>query len=434
MVFLDTKSADFESGFAKLLRRAETDTDAVEPVVKEILAQVRAKGEAAVLEQVRRFDGWNAGSFSELCFSEQDLKKAYDATPSDVQRSLHVAHERITRFHQKQVQNSWLSFESGGEILGQKISAVARAGLYIPGGKASYPSSVLMNAIPAVVAGVNEIAMCVPTPRGEVNQLVLAAAWLCGVREVYRIGGASAIGAMAYGTEHIKKCDVITGPGNIFVATAKKMVFGTVNIDMVAGPSEIGILADESANATYIAIDMLAQAEHDQMASSILITPSSALAKEVAQLVAKHVQTLPRREIAAASVENRGAIIVTRDKNEALDLMNRIAPEHLEILFAEPFSYLAGVKNAGAIFLGELSPEAIGDYIAGPNHTLPTGSSAKFFSPLSVDNFMKKTSIISMNAKTFASVAPHAAALASGEGLQAHKQSLDVRLEDLNRS
>jgi len=321
-----------------------------------------------------------------------------------------------------------LDFEKNGTILGQKVTPVDRAGLYIPGGKAVYPSSLLMNAIPAVVAGVEEIIVCTPTPNGEINSLLLSAMHICNITKAFRVGGASAIGAMAYGTQTIPKVDVITGPGNIFVATAKKLVYGDVNIDMIAGPSEIGVIADSSADASHIAIDLLSQAEHDQMASSILITTSQKLADEVLEYIEKFLKELPREEIARASIENRGAIIIVNSLSEAVELMNEIAPEHLEIVTKEPMELLAYIKHAGAIFLGRYTPEAVGDYMAGPNHTLPTGGTAKFYSPLSVEHFLKKSSIISMSRKGLEEIGRECAVIADIEGLHAHKKSVTMRL------
>ncbi|MCK9162568.1 MAG: histidinol dehydrogenase, partial [Arcobacteraceae bacterium] len=312
---------------------------------------------------------------------------------------------------------------------GQKVTPVDSAGLYIPGGKAAYPSSLLMNAIPALVAGVKEIVVCTPTPNNEPNELLLAACHLCKVSKVYKVGGASAIAAMAYGTQSIKKVDVITGPGNIFVATAKKLVFGEVNIDMIAGPSEIGILADESAKPNYLAIDLLSQAEHDEMASSIMITTSKDIADKTANEIKEYLKILSRTDIATKSINERGAIIVTESMNEAIELMNEIAPEHLEVMTKNPFELLPFIKHAGAIFLGENTPEPIGDYLAGPNHTLPTGSTAKFYSPLNVEHFMKKSSIISFSKQAIQDVGHECALLAKTEGLTAHEESVRVRLK-----
>jgi histidinol dehydrogenase len=306
---------------------------------------------------------------------------------------------------------------------------VDRAGLYIPGGKAAYPSSLLMNAIPAIVAGVQEIVVCTPTPDNEINELTLAACHLCGIKTVMKVGGASAIAAMAYGTESLKKVDVITGPGNIFVATAKKLVFGEVNIDMIAGPSEIGILADSSAKPKYLAIDLLSQAEHDEMASSIMITTDASVAKATSVEVDNYLKVLSRNEIAKKSIDERGCIIVASNMDEAIALMNEIAPEHLEVMTQNPFELLPSIKHAGAIFLGENTPEPIGDYVAGPNHTLPTGGTAKFYSPLNVENFMKKSSIISFSKKAINEVGNECALLADTESLTAHAESVRVRLD-----
>jgi histidinol dehydrogenase len=341
-----------------------------------------------------------------------------------------LAYDRIKAYHEKQLPKSWMDFEKNGTILGQKVTAVDRAGLYIPGGKAAYPSSLLMNAIPAIVAGVEEIVVCTPTPNNEPNELLLAACHLCGITKAYKVGGASAIAAMAYGTQTIPKVDVITGPGNIFVATAKKLVFGEVHIDMIAGPSEIGILSDGSANAKYLAIDLLSQAEHDEMASSIMITTCEEIAKQTSIEVDEYLKTLSRKAIAQKSIDERGAIIVARSMDEAIELMNEIAPEHLEVMTHNPFELLAKIKHAGAIFLGQNTPEPIGDYMAGPNHTLPTGSTAKFYSPLNVENFLKKSSIISFSHEAIQELGEACALLADTEGLSAHAKSVRVRLEN----
>ena len=358
------------------------------------------------------------------------MKKAYDNIDEKLRDSLQLAYDRIKKYHEKQLPKSWMDFEDNGTILGQKVTAVDRAGLYIPGGKAAYPSSLLMNAIPALVAGVEEIVVCTPTPNNEPNELLLAACHLCGIKTVMKVGGASAIAAMAYGTKSLKKVDVITGPGNIFVATAKKLVFGEVNIDMIAGPSEIGILADNSANVKYLAIDLLSQAEHDEMASSIMITTSENIAKQTSIEVDNYLKTLSRKDIASKSINDRGAIIITNNMDEAIDLMNEIAPEHLEVMTQSPFELLPKIKHAGAIFLGQNTPEPIGDYIAGPNHTLPTGGTAKFYSPLNVENFMKKSSIISFSKDAINDIGEQCALLADTEGLSAHAQSVRIRLEN----
>jgi len=357
------------------------------------------------------------------------MEKAYEELDAKLKDALHVAYERIKSFHEKQLPKSWMYYEENGSVLGQKVSAVDRAGLYIPGGKAAYPSSLLMNAIPAIVAGVKEIIVCTPSPENALNPLLLAALHVCNITKAFKVGGASAIGAMAYGTKSIPKVDVITGPGNIYVATAKKMVFGEVNIDMIAGPSEIGVLADSDANPLFVAIDLLSQAEHDEMASSILITPDVALAKAVNNEVEAYLSKLEREEIARKSIEERGVIIVSNNMDEAVDLMNQIAPEHLEIMTNNPYEILPQIRHAGAIFLGSYTPEPIGDYIAGPNHTLPTGGTARFYSPLGVENFMKRSSIIGFSQKAFEALGETCATLAHSEGLTAHEASLKERLK-----
>ena len=429
MRVIKSSDSEFKEFFNKLLNRGKMDIDSVTPTVQTLLNEIKEDGDNAICAQVEKFDKWSPKSARELKIDESSMKKAYEKLDNDLKKALHKAYERIEKFHKQQLPKSWLDYEKNGAILGQKVTAVDRAGLYIPGGKAAYPSSLLMNAIPAIVAGVEEIIVCTPALENSLNPLLLAALHLCGIKKAYKVGGASAIGAMAYGTDSIPKVDVITGPGNIFVATAKKMVFGEVNIDMVAGPSEIGILADSFANPKFIAIDLLSQAEHDEMASSILITPDLEVAKRSAQEVEKFLENLKREEIAKESIESRGAIIVTKDMNEAVKLMNEIAPEHLEVMTKEPFSLLPHIKHAGAIFLGEYTPEPIGDYIAGPNHTLPTGGTAKFYSPLNVEHFMKKSSIISFSKEALFSLGKDCALLADTEGLGAHEASIKIRLE-----
>ena len=399
MKIIYTKDKEFKTEFENILKRAKSDIKGVSKIVENIIDEIVEDGNEALKRHIEKFDKWIVKSDDELLISQDSMKKAYETLDESLKKSLHIAYERIKIYHEKQLPKSWIDFEENGTILGQKVTAVDRAGLYIPGGKAAYPSSLLMNAIPAKVAGVKEIVVCTPTPNNEVNELLLAACHLCGVSKVYKVGGASAIAAMAYGTQTIPKVDVITGPGNIFVATAKKMVFGEVNIDMIAGPSEIGILADESAKANYIAIDLLSQAEHDEMASSILITTCENLAKNTSKEVDNFLANLSRYEIAKKSIDERGVIIVASNMEEAIELMNEIAPEHLEVMTKNPFELLPFIKHAGAIFLGENTPEPIGDYIAGPNHTLPTGGTAKFYSPLNVENFLKKSSIISFSKK-----------------------------------
>jgi histidinol dehydrogenase len=427
MKFLKTSDTNFKSEFKEILNRGRIDIGNVEEIVKNIIDDVKKRGDEALIDSVKKFDKWEPKSFDDMIIKKEDMKKAYDNLDKNLKEALEIAFERIKKYHQKQLPKSWIDFEENGTILGQKVTPVKRAGVYVPGGKAFYPSSLLMNVIPALVAGVEEIIVTTPTPENNVNELLLAALYICNSPFTIKVGGASAIAALAYSTEHIPKVDVITGPGNIFVATAKKIVYGDVNIDMIAGPSEIGIIADKSANVEYLAIDFLSQAEHDEMASSILITPSYDLAVKVKEKIYELLNNLSRKEIAKASVENRGVIIVSKDLDEAIALMNEIAPEHLEVVVNEPFSLLPKIKNAGAIFLGENTPEAIGDYIAGPNHTLPTGGSAKFFSPLSVEHFMKKSSIIYFSEDAIKELADPCAKIADVEGLQAHKESVLIR-------
>lgn len=429
MIFTTTSSTAFRVQFNELLERGKMDMAHVSVIVTNIIDEIKKDKNSALKAHITKFDNWMPKSDADLKISTDAMSKAYDALEPKLKAALHLAYDRIKVYHEKQKPKSWFDDEENGTILGQRVTAVDSAGLYIPGGKAAYPSSLLMNVIPAQVAGVKKIVVCTPTPDNEPNALLLAACHLCGVTDVYKVGGASAIAAMAYGTETIPKVDVITGPGNIFVATAKKMVFGDVNIDMIAGPSEIGVLADDSANANHLAIDLLSQAEHDEMASSILITPSQKLADAVKIELEAWLLKLPRQEIARKSIQERGAIIVTQTMEEAIDLMNEIAPEHLEVATNSPFELLPLIKHAGAIFLGHYTPEAIGDYVAGPNHTLPTGGTAKFYSPLGVENFMKKTSIIAFSKKAINEIGHECALIAKTEGLTAHEESIRVRLD-----
>ena len=430
MKIINTNNADFKQEFENILARAKTDIKEVSSIVTGIIDEIVEDGNEALKNHIEKFDKWEVKSDEELQISKDDMKKAYENIDEKLKEALHIAYDRIKTYHEKQLPKSWIDFEKNGTILGQKVTPVDRAGLYIPGGKAAYPSSLLMNAIPAIVAGVEEIVVCTPTPNNEVNELLLAACHICGIEKAFKVGGASAVAAMAYGTETIPKVDVITGPGNIFVATAKKLVFGEVHIDMIAGPSEIGILADSTAKPKYLAIDLLSQAEHDEMASSIMITVDEEVAKQTSIEVENYLQTLSREEIARKSIEDRGAIIVASSMDEAIELMNEIAPEHLEVMTANSFELLPKIKHAGAIFLGENTPEPIGDYIAGPNHTLPTGSTAKFYSPLNVENFLKKSSIINFSKQAIDELGEACALLADTEGLTAHAKSVRVRLED----
>ncbi len=430
MKIINTQDSNFNQEFETILARAKSDIKGVSQIVTGIIDEIVEEGNVALKRHIEKFDRWEVKSDDELLISQDDMKKAYENIDEKLRDALHTAYDRIKRYHEKQLPKSWIDFEANGTILGQKVTPVDKAGLYIPGGKAAYPSSLLMNAVPAIVAGVEEIVVCTPTPDNEVNELLLAACHLCKVSKVYKVGGASAVAAMAYGTQTIPKVDVITGPGNIFVATAKKLVFGEVNIDMIAGPSEIGILADETAKPNYLAIDLLSQAEHDEMASSIMITTCEDVAKATSDEVENYLKTLSRETIARKSIEERGAIIVASSMTEAIELMNEIAPEHLEVMTKNSFELLPFIKHAGAIFLGENTPEPIGDYIAGPNHTLPTGSTAKFYSPLNVENFMKKSSIINFSKNAIDELGEACALLADTEGLTAHAESVRVRLKD----
>ncbi len=428
MLQIKTVDKNFKSEFAKLLNRGKMDIDNVSLVVKKIIDEIRDSGNIALKKHIEKFDKWTPKDDESLQISTKDMEKAYDSLDKELKDALNLAFNRIKNYHEKLLPKTWMQEDETGSILGQKITPVERAGLYIPGGKAAYPSSLLMNAIPAIVAGVEEIVVCTPAPNGELNSLLLAALHLCGIKKAYKIGGASAIAAMSYGTQTIPKMDVVTGPGNIFVATAKKLVYGEVNIDMIAGPSEIGILADSSSDAKLLAIDLLSQAEHDEMASSILITTDKELANKTQKEIEKWLKTLKREEIARASIEKRGAIIIAKDMHEAVDLMNQIAPEHLEVMCENAIDFLPSIKHAGAIFLGSYTPEPIGDYIAGPNHTLPTGGTAKFYSPLSVDNFIKKSSIISMSQQGIREIGRECELLAKTEGLTAHAASVKERM------
>jgi histidinol dehydrogenase len=429
MQIINSNDSNFNTVFDELLSRGQMDMDTVIPRVQGLLDEIKSDDDKALCAQVARFDNWVPVDGSDLIIDPKEMEIAYENLENNLKEALHVASERIKSFHEKQMPKSWMHYEDNGSVLGQKVSAVDRAGLYIPGGKAAYPSSLLMNVIPAIVAGVKEIIVCTPAPNNILNPVLLAALHVCKITKAFKLGGASAIGAMAYGTKTIPKVDVITGPGNIYVATAKKMVFGEVNIDMVAGPSEIGILADSSANPRFAAIDLLSQAEHDEMASSILITPDNTLAKAIKDEVMAYLPKLEREAIARKSIKERGVIIVSSNMDEAITLMNKIAPEHLEIMTSNPHELLPQIRHAGAIFLGSYTPEPIGDYIAGPNHTLPTGGTARFYSPLGVENFMKKSSVISFSQKAFEALGPICATLAHSEGLTAHEASLKERLK-----
>ncbi|WP_310566930.1 histidinol dehydrogenase [Hydrogenophaga sp.] len=428
---LSTTSADFQAQFAQRLHwSAETD-HAIEQRVADILADVQARGDAAVLEYTARFDGLSADSLTALELTQSELKAAFDSLPAAQRSALETAAGRVRRYHEAQKKasgESWSYRDEDGTLLGQKVTPLDRVGIYVPGGKAAYPSSVLMNAIPAHVAGVGEIIMVVPTPRGEKNPLVLAAAHVAGVTRAFTIGGAQAVAALAYGTATVPKVDKITGPGNAYVASAKKRVFGTVGIDMIAGPSEILVLADGSTPADWVAMDLFSQAEHDELAQSILLCPDSAYIDAVQAAIDRLLPAMPRAAIIAKSLNDRGALILTRDMEEACAISNRIAPEHLEVSSSEPHRWEPLLKHAGAIFLGAYTSESLGDYCAGPNHVLPTSGTARFSSPLGVYDFQKRSSLIEVSAAGAQQLGAIAAELAYGEGLQAHARAAELRL------
>lgn len=426
---LSTCDAGFSQQFAELLAFETVNDPALIQTVDQIIAQVRAQGNAQVLALTQQFDQHPAQHFDELELSAAQLQQAFEQLNPAVRKALELAASRIRDFHQRQVQTDWQYLDALGNTLGQKVTPLDRVGIYVPGGKASYPSSVLMNAIPAAVAGVQEIIMVVPAPKGELNPLVLAAAHLAGVHRVLTIGGAQAVAALAYGTETISAVDKITGPGNRYVAAAKRAVFGQVGIDMIAGPSEILVYAEGTNNAEWLAMDLLSQAEHDEVAQSIFITPDAELLEQVAQAIELHLQTLPRADIARTSLQNRGALVLTKDRAEAIALINQVAPEHLELCMDEPEQLLPHIRHAGAIFMGRYSPEAIGDYCAGPNHVLPTSGTARFSSPLGVYDFQKRSSIIYCSAEGSKALAQAADILAQQEGLDAHAGSARYRAQ-----
>ena len=431
-LYLSTIDAGFEAAFqARLHWSAQADA-AIEQRVADILADVQQRGDAAVLDYTRRFDALDASSLAELSVTPAELQRAFDAIPAAQRLALQVAAQRVRSYHEAQKRatgQSWQYRDADGTLLGQKVTPLDRVGIYVPGGKAAYPSSVLMNAIPAQVAGVAEIIMVVPTPKGEKNPLVLAAAHLAGVHCVFTIGGAQAVAALAYGTATIPKVDKITGPGNAYVAAAKRRVFGTVGIDMIAGPSEILVLADGSTPPDWVAMDLFSQAEHDELAQSILLCPDADYIAAVQASITRLLPEMPRAAIIARSLNDRGALIHTRSMEEACALSNRIAPEHLELSAREPARWEPLLKHAGAIFLGAFSSESLGDYCAGPNHVLPTSGTARFSSPLGVYDFQKRSSLIEVSQAGAQVLGPIAAELAYGEGLQAHARAAEMRLD-----
>ena len=425
---LNASAADFSQRLDALLAY-ESHADAqVELDTVSILADVKLRGDAAVLDYTERFDGLKAASTNDLRVSPDDIAAALKSIPAAQRDALEAAASRVKTYHEKQKSPSWRYTEADGTVLGQQVTPLDRAGLYVPGGKAAYPSSVLMNAIPAKVAGVGELVMVTPTPGGATNPLVLAAAAIAGVDTIYRIGGAQAIGALAYGTETIAQVDKITGPGNAYVAAAKRRVFGTVGIDMIAGPSEILVISDGSADPDWVAMDLFSQAEHDEIAQAILLCPDAACLDKVAASMERQIASMPRAAIIAASLSGRGALIKTRDLAHACEIANRIAPEHLELSVADPDALLPLIRHAGAIFMGVYSSEALGDYCAGPNHVLPTARTARFSSPLGVYDFQKRSSIIKVSREGARTLGKIASTLAQGEGLPAHAKSAEYRL------
>ncbi|AXE61996.1 histidinol dehydrogenase [Candidatus Thioglobus sp. NP1] len=427
---LSSKSKNFDSELSSLLSFDNDSNDEIYEVVKKIISDVQTRGDQALISLTAKFDSLDVSSMAELTISKDRLKKSFDNLSNDQKNALKTAADRIKSYHQKQISKTWTYTENDGTVLGQKITPLDRVGLYVPGGKAAYPSSVLMNSIPARVAGVEELIMVVPTPNGICNDLVLAAAYIAEVDSVFTIGGAQAIAALAYGTGSIPKVDKIVGPGNIYVATAKRQVFGSVGIDMIAGPSEILVICDGSTDPDWIAMDLFSQAEHDEDAQSILLCPDKDFISQVENSIKKLLPTMKRVNIISKALKNRGALILTKDINEAIEISNRIAPEHLELSVEEPESLLDDIKHAGAIFMGKFSSEALGDYCAGPNHVLPTAGTSRFSSPLGVYDFQKKSSIIMASPEGANTLGQIAATIADGESLEAHARSALFRTKN----
>ena len=427
---LSTADAGFDQALKDLLAFETAQDDKIDQVVADILRDVKTRGDAAVLEYTQRFDRLDAPDMAALELSQAELKAALDSLPAEQRKALREAADRVRSYHEKQLMSSWTYTEDDGTLLGQQVTSLDRVGLYVPGGKAAYPSSVLMNAIPAKVAGVQELIMVVPTPNGDKNALVLAAAAVCGVDRVFCIGGAQAVGALAYGTQTVPQVDKIVGPGNAYVAAAKRRVFGVVGIDMVAGPSEILVICDGKTDPDWIAMDLFSQAEHDELAQAILLSPDADFLDKVAASIDRQVEEMPRKDIIRTSLENRGALIQVRDLEEAAQISNYIAPEHLELSVEEPLAFSKKIKHAGAIFMGRDTCESLGDYCAGPNHVLPTSRTARFSSPLGVYDFQKRSSLIMVSAEGAQKLGKVASTLAYGEGLQAHARSAEYRLKD----
>ncbi len=426
---LSTQDSSFDADLKALLAFETAQDDSVDIVVANILRDVKLRGNVAVLEYTNRFDKTNAKSLVELEIDKNELQAALNGLPANQRAALQAAADRVKSYHEKQLMQSWSYTEHDGTLLGQQVTSLDRVGLYVPGGKAAYPSSVLMNAIPAKVAGVQELIMVVPTPNGEKNALVLAAAAISGVDRVFCIGGAQAVGALAYGTETVPQVDKIVGPGNAYVAAAKRRVFGVVGIDMVAGPSEILVICDGKTNPDWIAMDLFSQAEHDELAQAILLSPDAVFLDQVAESMQRLVQEMPRKEIINTSITDRGALILVKDLDEAVDICNYIAPEHLELSVENPQEIAKQIKHAGAIFMGRDTCEALGDYCAGPNHVLPTSRTARFSSPLGVYDFQKRSSLIMVSPEGAQILGRVASTLAHGEGLQAHARSAEYRLK-----
>ena len=429
MKTLNSAQPDFVASLDALTHHAGALDDGVDATVAAILSDVRARGDAAVLDYTRKFDRLDVPNMTALELTKAEMKTAFDALAPELREALTLARDRIEAYHRRQLTEGWRYTEADGTQLGVQITPLDRVGLYVPGGKAAYPSSLLMNAVPAKVAGVREIIMVVPTPDGVKNSTVLAAAHLAGVDRVFTIGGAQAVGALAFGTATVPAVDKIVGPGNAYVAAAKRRVFGIVGIDMIAGPSEILVIADENANPDWVAMDLFSQAEHDEVAQSMLLTPSDALIAAVQASIAKLLPTMPRKDIIAASLAGRGAIVKTRSLEEACEISNRVAPEHLELSVADPEKLLPLIRHAGAVFMGYGSSESLGDYVAGTNHVLPTSRSARFSSPLGVYDFQKRTSLIYASKAGAATLGKAAATLAYAEGLQAHARAAEMRNE-----
>ena len=425
-----TTDSNFDEQLKQLLAFETAQDDSVDEVVAKILKDVKHRGDAAVIEYTNRFDKTSATNLAELEVSQAELQAALTSLPSDQREALQSAADRVRIYHEKQLMASWSYTEADGTLLGQQVTALDRVGLYVPGGKAAYPSSVLMNAIPAKVAGVKELIMVVPTPNGERNQLVFAAAAIAGVNRVFCIGGAQAVGALAYGTETVPQVDKIVGPGNAYVAAAKRRVFGVVGIDMVAGPSEILVICDGKTNPDWVAMDLFSQAEHDDLAQAILLSPDADFLNRVSDSIERLVAGMPRKDIITKSLTDRGALIHVRDLDEAATISNYIAPEHLELSIDDPLAFSEKIKHAGAIFMGRDTCEALGDYCAGPNHVLPTSRTARFSSPLGVYDFQKRSSLIMVSSSGAQVLGKVAATLAYGEGLQAHARSAEYRLKN----